>query len=188
MAVERNILTDEDSVPLGPGGNPNVIIDACSEEGCIADCPQQALLQRDSAAEQVEVVVAENACTDKTAEIVALFNAAFADGDWHFPPLHLTEFGKPNTFDQSDGAAVTPGFARFWECLYFDHEGAVGAGFSLGNPTQHYRCGQFSNTIAEDTYVQLNLVPNEQVEIPARFHWPMVEGSRPGTSEWVRGR
>lgn len=223
MAVEQIILSGEDWALTGDSDGLCVIIAAHNEEGYIAAC-LQALLEQDNGAGQVEVIVAANACTDNTAEIVASFKAAFAERDWRFVLLNIAESGKPNAFNQGDAAAlgsnrvyldadvqcdpamlgqlrrvlaqrqalyatatlqvipphtwVTRRYAEFWVLLPFVQKGAVGAGLFSANAAGRRRWGQFPAIISDDMFARLNFAPSERVEVPARYHWPMVEGVR----------
>lgn len=73
---------------------------------------------------------------------------------------------------------VTRRYAEFWARLPFVQEGAVGAGLFSANAAGRERWGQFPAIISDDTFVRLNFAPDERVEVPARYHWPMVEGMR----------
>ena len=67
-------------------------------------------------------------------------------------------------------------YAAFWSRLPFVEEGAVGAGLFAVNAAGRARWGEFPAIISDDTFVRLNFCPGERVEVPARYHWPMVEG------------
>lgn len=71
---------------------------------------------------------------------------------------------------------VTRAYARIWTRLPFVKGGAVGAGLFAVNRAGRARWGKFPDIISDDTFVRLNFAPEERVEVPARYHWPMVEG------------
>ncbi|WP_308918155.1 glycosyltransferase family 2 protein [Jannaschia sp. LMIT008] len=67
-------------------------------------------------------------------------------------------------------------YARVWRRLPFVRGGAVGAGLFAVNRAGRGRWGTFPDIISDDTFVRLHFAPGERVEVPARYHWPMVEG------------
>ncbi|MBC7138844.1 MAG: glycosyltransferase [Defluviimonas sp.] len=71
---------------------------------------------------------------------------------------------------------VTRRYAGLWARLPFVEGGAVGAGFFAVNGPGRARWGAFPAIISDDTFVRLNFAPSERIEVPARYHWPMVEG------------
>ncbi|MEJ6404884.1 glycosyltransferase [Yoonia sp. 2307UL14-13] len=71
---------------------------------------------------------------------------------------------------------VTRAYARIWTELPFVKSGAVGAGLFAANGPGRARWGAFPDIISDDTYVRLQFKSDERVEVPARYHWPMVEG------------
>ncbi len=71
---------------------------------------------------------------------------------------------------------VTRQYARVWTRLPFVQGGAVGAGLFAVNPAGRARWGTFPAIISDDTFVRLQFRPDERIEVPARYHWPMVEG------------
>lgn len=73
-------------------------------------------------------------------------------------------------------SAVTRAYARVWTRLPFVQSGAVGAGFFAMNRAGRARWGAWPAIISDDTYARLNFAPSERIEVPARYHWPMVEG------------
>lgn len=72
--------------------------------------------------------------------------------------------------------AVTRAYARLWQELPFVKAGAVGAGCFALNAAGRARWEDFPPIISDDTFVRLNFAPAERIEVPARYHWPMVEG------------
>jgi glycosyltransferase involved in cell wall biosynthesis len=71
---------------------------------------------------------------------------------------------------------TTQRYSDVWTRLPFVTGGAVGAGFFALNGPGRARWGSFPAIISDDTFVRLNFTPAERVEVPARYHWPMVEG------------
>jgi glycosyltransferase involved in cell wall biosynthesis len=71
---------------------------------------------------------------------------------------------------------VTRRYASVWARLPFVKGGAVGAGLYATNPAGRARWGAFPQVISDDTFVRLQFTPEERIEVPARYHWPMVEG------------
>lgn len=73
---------------------------------------------------------------------------------------------------------VTRAYADLWTRLPFVQGGAVGAGLFALNGAGRARWGEFPPVISDDTFARLNFTPAERHEVPARYHWPMVEGWR----------
>lgn len=73
---------------------------------------------------------------------------------------------------------ATRAYARIWTRLPFVQDGTVGAGLFAVNASGRARWREFPSIIADDTFARLNFSPEERVEVPARYHWPMVEGIR----------
>ncbi|MCQ0969706.1 glycosyltransferase [Paracoccus sp. TK19116] len=73
---------------------------------------------------------------------------------------------------------VTRRYAAIWTRLPFVTGGAVGAGLFAVNAAGRARWAAFPDIISDDTFVRLNFAPSERIEVPARYHWPMVEGGR----------
>ncbi len=67
-------------------------------------------------------------------------------------------------------------YARFWTQLPFVQGGTVGAGLFAVNRAGRGRWDLFPDIISDDTYVRLLFTPDERIEVPAHYHWPMVEG------------
>lgn len=72
--------------------------------------------------------------------------------------------------------AVTRAYARIWIRLPFVESGAVGAGFFAVNAAGRARWADWPGIISDDTFVRLHFSPDERIEVPAPYHWPMVEG------------
>jgi len=71
---------------------------------------------------------------------------------------------------------VSRQYGRFWMELPFMKSGAVGAGLFAMNQAGRARWGEFPDIISDDTFVRLMFTPQERIEVPARYHWPLVEG------------
>ena len=71
---------------------------------------------------------------------------------------------------------VTRAYADLWTRLPFVTGGAVGAGFFAVNAAGRARWDDFPDIISDDTFVRLHFTPQERHQVPARYHWPMVEG------------
>ncbi len=73
---------------------------------------------------------------------------------------------------------ITQRYADIWVRLPFIQAGTVGAGLFAVNAAGRARWGEFPDIISDDTFVRLNFSPAERIEVPACYHWPMVEGLR----------
>ncbi len=62
--------------------------------------------------------------------------------------------------------------------LPFVQGGAVGAGLFAVNAAGRARWGDWPAIISDDTFARVNFSPAERTEVPAAYHWPMVEGLR----------
>lgn len=71
---------------------------------------------------------------------------------------------------------ITRAYARIWTRLPFVQSGAVGAGLFAMNRAGRARWGDWPAIISDDTFARLHFTPSERIEVPARYHWPMVEG------------
>ena len=69
-------------------------------------------------------------------------------------------------------------YGKFWMELPFMKSGAVGAGLFAMNKAGRDRWDAFPDIISDDTFVRLMFTPAERIEVPARYHWPLVEGFR----------
>ncbi len=73
---------------------------------------------------------------------------------------------------------VTRQYASLWTQLPFVKGGAVGAGLFAVNSAGRARWAEFPNIISDDTFVRLCFRPDERIEVPACYIWPMIEGLR----------
>ncbi|MBN2760325.1 MAG: glycosyltransferase family 2 protein [Rhodobacteraceae bacterium] len=67
-------------------------------------------------------------------------------------------------------------YARFWQSVPFNRSHAPGYGLFAVNAAGRARWGKFPHVIADDTFVRLQFSPDERVQVPASYTWPMVEG------------
>lgn len=198
-----------------------IIIPAHNEEAYIGPC-LDALMNQDDAAGPAKIIVAANACTDQTAQIVRSQQTRFSARGWHLELLSIAAPGKLNAINQADRASadtmriyldadvicdpelfgqlrvalskpepvyatgtlqvtrpqswISRAYANLWVRLPFVQSGAVGAGLFAVNATGRQRWGEFPAIISDDTFVRLHFTPKERKEVPACYHWPMVEG------------
>lgn len=73
-------------------------------------------------------------------------------------------------------SVVTRLYAAFWMKTPFGRSTALGAGLFSVNAAGRRRWGEFPSMISDDTFVRWSFAPHERVEVPAKFHWPMVNG------------
>lgn len=73
-------------------------------------------------------------------------------------------------------SAVTRAYARIWQRLPFARSPAPGFGLFAVNAAGRARWGTFPRIISDDTYVRLLFRPEERIEVPATYLWPMAEG------------
>jgi glycosyltransferase involved in cell wall biosynthesis len=73
-------------------------------------------------------------------------------------------------------SAITRGYARIWIRLPFVQAGSVGAGLFAMNRAGRARWGKWPDIISDDTFARLHFTASERIEVPANYHWPMVEG------------
>ena len=87
---------------------PSVVIPANNEEGYIGACLAALLAQEgpEAALAGTEIVVAANACTDRTVAIARGFEAEAAARGWRLAVLDLERGGKPLALNAGDAAAM----------------------------------------------------------------------------------
>lgn len=73
-------------------------------------------------------------------------------------------------------SAVTRAYARFWQRLPFAQSTAPGYGLFAVNAAGRARWGEFPAIISDDTFVRLQFAPEERLQVPAPYDWPMIEG------------
>jgi len=73
-------------------------------------------------------------------------------------------------------SAVTRAYARFWQRLPFAQSVAPGYGLFAVNATGRSRWAEFPAIISDDTFVRLQFTPEERLQMPAPYDWPMIEG------------
>jgi glycosyltransferase involved in cell wall biosynthesis len=201
----------------------SVVIPASNEAAWIGRC-LAALLAQDAAAGRVQILVAANACTDRTEAIVQSLVPRAAERGWELSCSASPEPGKIAALNRAEALVrggirlyldadvicepallgqirqaldrpqptyatgrlavaparswVTRRYAEIWTRLPFVAGGTVGAGLFAVNAAGRARWDAFPPVISDDTFVRLNFAPQERIEVPARYHWPMVEGWR----------
>lgn len=90
------------------------------------------------------------------------------------PDMPLYATGRLNVAPAR--SVVTRAYGDLWQALPFFKTGAVGAGFFALNAAGRARWGAFPAIISDDTFVRLSFAPTERIEVPAHYHWPMIEG------------
>lgn len=73
-------------------------------------------------------------------------------------------------------SAITRAYARFWQRLPFNQTTAPGYGLFAVNAAGRARWGAFPAIISDDTFVRLQFTPDERVQVPDTYVWPMIEG------------
>ncbi|KAE9630576.1 glycosyltransferase family 2 protein [Parasedimentitalea maritima] len=71
---------------------------------------------------------------------------------------------------------LTRAYGRFWQKLPFVSQGVPGFGLFAMNRAGRLRWGNWPDIISDDTFARLSFSPSERISLPARYHWPMVEG------------
>lgn len=71
---------------------------------------------------------------------------------------------------------LTRAYARFWQRLPFAQSVAPGYGLFAVNAAGRARWSAFPAIISDDTFVRLQFLPGERVQVAARYDWPMIEG------------
>jgi glycosyltransferase involved in cell wall biosynthesis len=71
---------------------------------------------------------------------------------------------------------LTRAYARFWQSLPFARSTAPGYGLYAVNAAGRARWGDFPQIISDDTFVRLQFTPEDRVQVPQTYLWPMVEG------------
>lgn len=73
-------------------------------------------------------------------------------------------------------SAVTRAYARFWQRLPFNQTAAPGYGLFAVNGAGRARWNAFPAIISDDTFVRLQFLPDERVQVADPYLWPMIEG------------
>lgn len=71
---------------------------------------------------------------------------------------------------------VTRLYARFWQSLPYTQINAPGFGLFALNAEARIRWAEWPDLIADDMFARLNFVPEERVQVPQGYQWPMAEG------------
>ena len=85
----------------------------------------------------------------------------YATGTAQIPPAH---------------SVITRAYAGFWQRLPFARSNAPGYGLFAVNAAGRARWGDFPPIISDDTFVRLQFLPNERLQVPDPYDWPMIEG------------
>ncbi len=72
--------------------------------------------------------------------------------------------------------AFTRAYARFWQKLPFARSPAPGYGLFSVNAAGRARWAEFPNIISDDTFTRLQFTPEERLQVPQTYLWPMIEG------------
>lgn len=75
-------------------------------------------------------------------------------------------------------SGLTRRYGRLWMALPFHAQGAPGAGLFAVNPAGRQRWQAFPDLISDDSFVRLHFTPDERIEVPAPYLWPLPEGAR----------
>lgn len=71
---------------------------------------------------------------------------------------------------------VSRAYARFWQKLPFAQSPAPGYGLYATNRLGRARWADVPSIISDDTFVRLQFAPNERLQVPAVYTWPITEG------------
>ncbi len=82
----------------------SILVPAHNEEAYLPAC-LSSLLASDKTAQDVEVIVVANGCTDKTAEVARGFISDAEDRGWQLVVLDLAKGGKLNAWNEGEAAA-----------------------------------------------------------------------------------
>ncbi|MEP5154794.1 glycosyltransferase, partial [Planktotalea sp.] len=73
---------------------------------------------------------------------------------------------------------VTRAYGTFYLQTPFMKQNAPGCGFFAMNRQGRARWATWPAIISDDTFARLNFAPDERVQVPAPYEWPLVEGLR----------
>ena len=76
-------------------------------------------------------------------------------------------------------SAFSRAYARFWQKLPFAQSPAPGYGLFATNAAGRARWGEFPNIISDDTFARLQFAPEERLQLPQTYLWPLIEGFGP---------
>jgi glycosyltransferase involved in cell wall biosynthesis len=119
----------------------SVLIPAHNEEAWIGRC-LEALLEQETDMPDVQIIVAVNGSSDRTASIARSFQERFAGRGWHLMVLDLSERGKAVALNAADAAA------HFGARLYLDADVVVAPSMlrdlseALSDPDPRYATGK----------------------------------------------
>ncbi|MEH7827765.1 glycosyltransferase family 2 protein [Gemmobacter denitrificans] len=106
-------------------------------------------------------VLVSPALIGQLVEVLATPAPRYASGTAHIPQAQ---------------SRVTRAYARFWQTLPFAQSVAPGYGLFAVNAAGRARWGEFPAIISDDTFVRLQFLPAERVQVAAPYDWPMIEG------------
>lgn len=112
---------------------------------------------------------------------------AYLDADVIVTPPVMAQLAQALSVDPARYAGATPrippaksritrAYARFWQRLPFAQSVAPGFGLFAVNAAGRARWGDFPAIISDDTFVRLQFTPDERVQVPGLYDWPMIEG------------
>jgi glycosyltransferase involved in cell wall biosynthesis len=119
----------------------SVLIPAHNEEAWLGRC-LEALLDQDGDVSNVQIIVAVNGSSDRTASIAHSFQERSSDRGWHLVVLDLSERGKAAALNAADVAA------SFGTRIYLDADVVVAPSMlrelseALSNPEPRYATGK----------------------------------------------
>ena len=74
-------------------------------------------------------------------------------------------------------SALSRAYGRFWQQLPFNRATvAPGYGLFAVNAAGRARWGEFPRIISDDTFVRLSFAPEERLQVPETYSWPLAEG------------
>lgn len=76
-------------------------------------------------------------------------------------------------------SAATRAYARFWAQVPFNRTAAPGYGLFAVNPAGRARWQGWPRIISDDTFARLQFTPDERLQVPAAYDWPLPEGLGP---------
>ena len=173
----------------GVSGQAIVIANGCRDR--TAEVARAAL--PDAVARGWDLVVIDRAQGSKPAALNAGDSAAvhpvrvYLDADVIVSPGLMASLSRSLSVQAPRYASGTPripqprsvvsrAYARFWQGLPFNQTIAPGYGLFAVNAAGRARWGEFPAIISDDTYVRLQFLPDERVQVPDTYDWPMIEG------------
>ena len=75
-------------------------------------------------------------------------------------------------------SAVSRAYGRVWTALPFVRDGVAGCGLYAVHAAGRRRWAAFPAIHSDDKFVRLCFAPEERVQVPSRYLWPLPEGLR----------